>query len=774
MASQFKKSVIPTDYKEEPIDKSWRSKLIMKIANALGRSDLIAKSRKTVVPQYTWDAEPRLRRPLYDYVNLVLTAQYSWVLRKTFDAIIKECTRNWGHIEPKFKLKCRACNRTFQSQVEECPCGSKDLAPPNPKEYQRLSALISKPSPDRGFAEFVRSTLFFLLATDDVYWSVVYKPVGEPNNLLVHEVYVEHPGYIFPISDRYGNLGGYQYFCPKCYFKEENKGHDLWWDIRAEKKRVQESKMFRCPKCRTLMIQTAYVQDIGGVITARFGRNEIVHLSASRLPPELFGNSRLVTLVKVVNTLSAIDDHQLEQYSEGKIGGLLLFPGLDQARVTEILQDVKTEREKLQQRDAQTGELEPKKRTALIFVGLEEGEKPLKIPFLDSAEAAKTLEFYKLYVSAVEQVYGVDITISSSKRGDTKTLKFKVEVRRETAQEIQMLFSEAFNNKLLPLAGIKDWMWVWNKLEPKDRLRDAEILHQTMAAAVTAINAGLNIKFEDDVLHVWGESSPEQVQQRTRTGLPNVEPGVAPRRVGREMVTPFEISPETGEEITARTEMPERLVERLIDIFNFARERSQRGKERLETIKRDARTEIFRLLSRTNIRLDKREALFSQLDNFLDYLVIEGLAKQAEGETGIPISWLDLTKIELYGTSLAIEQEQDEVYITRNGKEIPGTRRSGADVNLIIARLIELALRVISAEIKADKKFPHAEFSAKTKDWIASLKHEYSSEVLRDIALYLDQHGLEEAGKKLDNLRSRLDTMKKPPLHVEPTVPQES
>jgi len=619
----MKHSLAPSLKEKPPEDDSLRAKIVKVIAKALGKENLISKRRRSAIPQYVWDAEPKLRRPRVDYVTLVEWARNNWVLRRVFNAIIRECTRNWGHIEPKFRMKCEKCGTEFQSVVDKCPiCKVKKyLREPSAAQKKRLELLTTKPSPDRTFYEFIRSTLFYLLATDDFYWSIVYKHVagkGE-TGYIAEEVHVEHPGYIFPIGDERGYLGGYQYFCPRCYYSEKYKGQDLVWDIRQESLRVQESKIFKCPICGEIMVQTCYVQEVAGKVIARFGRNEIVHGSMSRLPPELFGNSKLISLVKILETLNAIDDYQLEVHTEGKIGGLLVFPGLDQDRVGQILQDVKAEREELTQRDLETGEYESKKRTALIFVGLEEGDKPVKIPFIDEEEAKQTLEYYQLYMNAVDSVYGLDTTISTRKRGSTREVRTKIEVKRETAQEYQRLIEETLNNELLPLFGITDWKWVFNPLESKDKLRDAEVLHQTMAAAVTARNAGFNVKFQDGVLTIWGEAEALE-ENKSRVGVPNVEPGVAPRRVSREFVTPVEISPYTGEEVLAST-FSERLSESLLDILEEARQRSHEGKGKLNDILHDARAKLFRALSRANLRLDKKEALYAKFDKLLMEIV---------------------------------------------------------------------------------------------------------------------------------------------------------
>ena len=574
--TERKKSLAPnkTRIDNQPLDK--RGKLVSGFAKLFGRSDLIKKTQ-SMIPQYAWDTGPKLRRPDYDYLNLVVSAQFSWMLRKVFQSIIKECTKMWGDIEPRFKLKCHKCGLEFQEKIDKCPiCKSKGkLKEPKPEQKLIFANLIKNPSPDRTFLEFMRATFFYALATDDFYWSLVYhQATGEIPLPSAKEVHVEHPGFLYPVGDEFGNLGGYQYYCPVCYTKPEHYKMDICWDIREEYQKAEVPAgilpgTFLCPECGMILVQTAYVQEVGGKIVARFGKNEIVHGSASRLPPELFGNPRLQSLVKLVNTLEAIDSTNLESRTEGKVGGLLGFPGLDQDQVTEILTKVKKERTALTIRDAKTGELETEKKTALIFVGLEEGGEPTLVPFMNREEAEKTLEIYRLYMNAIDEVYGVVTTLSTRKGGGGNIIvRLVTEAKRDTALEWQRLFSESFNNGALPLFGITDWIWIFNKLEPKDQLREVEIQHQQAAAVLTAIQAGLSAKIVDGELEIEGEG--KLLEYRTgRQGLPNTEGGVSPRRTGRETVTPFEISPRTGEEIRASDEELLSHVREILKITNY-------------------------------------------------------------------------------------------------------------------------------------------------------------------------------------------------------------
>jgi hypothetical protein len=198
-----KRSVVPTDYvRVLPITKSLR----FKVLNAIGRltgvklSDMIAKT-KSVQAKYVFDDhEVKLRRPDHDYYSLVELAVNSWVIRRTFNKIIRECLKNWGNIQPRFKFKCKKCEREYQSEVDKCDCGAgkTELRKPKNTERARLVKIIKQPSANRDFMEFVRTSMFYSLAVDELYWSVLYDTLETETGVEIKgkEVHIEHPGYI--------------------------------------------------------------------------------------------------------------------------------------------------------------------------------------------------------------------------------------------------------------------------------------------------------------------------------------------------------------------------------------------------------------------------------------------------------------------------------------------------------------------------------------------------------------------------------------------------
>jgi len=492
-----------------------------------------------VIPSYVFDTLPKIRVPRYDYVRLMDEAQRSWILRLIFRSIIGEVITPQWTIQPKFKQKCRACGLEFQSLTETCPCGSKDFRTPNIDEYQLVKALTTCPNPDYNFEEFLRATLWYALALDDYYWYITYEYLQDGTRRPKY-VTVADARFIFPVADRFGRLGGYEYFCPNCYKPDA----DTFIDIR------KQPKQLRCPDCKGELIQTAYVQRVQGKIIARFGKHEIVHGSLSRILPSLFGNPKIVTLWKIIKTIDAMDDYNWEVYSEGKVGSIIVFPKADQDRITEMKTRIEEEISKLEAPDIQTGRFKESKKIKQLFIG--SPEPPIRVRIMEDLTAMQSIEFYKLYITCACLVYGVMLVFAVIQPGRRKP-QLIIDVQNRVTREYQRSLENTFNLGLLPIFGIHDWELRFNEIEPKDKLRAAQIEHTKAATALTYLQGGFNVSIDDNGnLIVTGEG------QKFPRGEPKVQRSEewqrgAPTSVrGTRLQTELEISESTGELIQRR------------------------------------------------------------------------------------------------------------------------------------------------------------------------------------------------------------------------------
>jgi len=474
----------------------WYKRIGAKLLTKILGNTLIEKTTP-VKPRYIFQTGPQIRKPQYDYVSLFELSRTSWVLRQIFRAIIGEVINPRWTIKPRFYKKCKVCGREYQEPDREvCECGSKELVPPDHEQYLRFVQLLKKPNRDYNMDDFIRSTLWYDLALDDFYWGIVYSYIPQPDGTykkIPREVYVEDARFIYPVADEYGHLGSYEYFCPICY--ELEKG-DNYVDIRTLP--PEERLNPKCPKCGYPLIQTCYVQVINGVITARFGRDEILHGSSSRVLPEFYGNSKLIAVWKLVKTLEAMVEYNWQVYSEGKAGSFIVFPGHEQEELDEMRRAMQNEILSMDRRDIQTGEPTRRLKIHTFFIGAK--EPPVRIPIMEDFQKMQSIDFFKLYTEKICAVYGVTpvfVSVVEATRAGVNP-RMQIDVQNRTTRRYQADIEDLFNDELLPIFGITDWIFKFGKVESRDVLREAQIEHEKATTVMTLRRAGYDVEIGDD------------------------------------------------------------------------------------------------------------------------------------------------------------------------------------------------------------------------------------------------------------------------------------
>jgi len=346
--------------------------------------------------------------------------------------------------------------------------------------------------------DFIRSTLKYDIRLDDFYWGIAYAPTPNPGTKEIEriprEIYVEDARFIQPIADEYGHLGGYDYFCPVCYERELDKV-----DIRN----LRDTQKLdpRCPKCGRPLVQTCYVQEINSKVTARFGRDEILHGSSDRTLPDLFGEPKLVSAWKMVKTIDEMIEYNWQVYSLGKIGSLVVIPGVDQEDVDEMLTNMTNQVKQFDRRDIQTAEARKTLKIHQFFVGLPEArDMPVKIPLMEDHEKLQSLDFFKLYVEKVCGLYGVTpifVSVIEATRAGVNP-RMQIDVQNRTTRKYQADIEDLFNDELAPLFGITDWLFKFGKVEGRDLLREAQIEREKATTIMTLVRAGYKVKIGDD------------------------------------------------------------------------------------------------------------------------------------------------------------------------------------------------------------------------------------------------------------------------------------
>ena len=511
---------------EEPEPKpNFRTKLIKSLASAVGVK--LEKAQRGTIPRFIFETAPTILEPPHDQIALFDIFMRNWTTRQILRAIRQEVLgagveEDPWTIEPRFIKKCTHCGKEFQIDTEECDhCEALkesdetieySLREPDETERHRAEDLIRKPNPDYNFFSLLSSTISYYLALDDFYWSITYgyelelpkEPDGEPKLVKkARELYVEDSRFIRPIADSYGHLGNNEYFCPVCYDSKTDP-HTV-----IDLQQILQNKIPKCPQCGGELIQTCWIQRVGGQIKARLGKDEIVHGSQERVLPDLYGNPKMLSLVKLAEMLAAMDEYNLGIYSEGKIGSLVAFPGMEQDQIDSMLLKAQRALEAREKEDLQSGKLIAKKKIRTVFLGVK--EPPIRLPVMEDFEKMQSLEFYKLGVEKICATFGVTPVfvsiIESGKAGNNP--RMQIDVQDHTTREGRRLFESVLNEQVFPLFEIHDWQFRFGAIQQRDDLRNAQIDLVKAQTAMTYKNAGFTVSLDEEgELQISGEAKP--------------------------------------------------------------------------------------------------------------------------------------------------------------------------------------------------------------------------------------------------------------------------
>jgi len=480
--------------------KSWANK----------ETERLKKTRQQI-PDFSDKVEPIVRMRTYKADELLTMSKNHWLLRTILRIRIEEIMNAGGEVTPRFEKRCKNCGKEYQTKdVEECDvsdCKSKDFDYPDIDQYKRLTELVKEPSPDKDWDTFVRSTLHYGLALDEFHWEIAQLKTYDP----MTRKYSQKPGLeirvldtstVSPIVDPYGNLGNHEYFCPLCYEQRlKDEGRDPVIDIREFTDRG--IAIPPCKVCGGELKPTHYVQKLHGNVVARWTKDEIVRDTPNSIDPEWFGLSRVVSGIKHLFIIDFMDSYNLQVYSQGDIGSLVVFPDTDDEEVQELKQKLDNQLKKRVYRDVITGENSPTLQILTAMIGVQSGKEPKRLALMESLSNLQSIDYYSLYVEKVCGLFGVIPTFTQSQRqtGDGgRTLAITYMVPNSTTRSTMKNFEDAFNNKLIPILGITDWVWNFGKLESKDQLREAQIKHQNIMAASLALTAGFEIEMQPDAM----------------------------------------------------------------------------------------------------------------------------------------------------------------------------------------------------------------------------------------------------------------------------------
>ena len=439
-------------------------------------------------------------RGKYDILPLPYNYEilYEWginrseVLRTVIEAIIKECTRNGGGVKPRFLRRCPSCGTEFKTEKEICPDCNVETHKPDLKQKQLLEAFLEDPNRDDELRDIQISCYRFMLTCSDWYISI-QRPrslgYGEQptwDHLQPPTIYCEDARYIHICVDDHDNLGNDEWFCPRCTSLEPEKYY---------------RRGGRCQRCGSSNLkETAYLYIDGGV-KARWARDEMMHARLDPALPSKYGVSRAYAALRVLATLLAMNQFNLDNYTDGKLAKIIgVAGGVDQTKLNEIISAAKQGQNKPVY-DPNLGRYVERKLHQL-FLAIQGDKGGLSaIDAMPDPEKMQSVEWYNLYKQAVCAIYGVqDVEAGQSTPGTTgQNPRMKVDINNNTTEFYQRAWADPFNNFIVKQAlGITDWQYEFRPVEEKDEAQDQAILAAKLANIEKAIALGMKAELTDE------------------------------------------------------------------------------------------------------------------------------------------------------------------------------------------------------------------------------------------------------------------------------------
>jgi Zn finger protein HypA/HybF involved in hydrogenase expression len=237
-----------------------------------------------------------------NYSTLIKLALTNEVLRTPIESLKKEALRNGGEIQQKYACKCVDCGAEYKNLKEKCStpdCESTEFSFPDYSQKQKAELLLKHPNRDNSVEQINESLLYYMLSTDD-YWLSYQQGVLSPDLISPVTVYVEDACNLkVSYSKEKGTIGNGEMFCPK-HSKEQIN---------------EQNGVKKCPVCgNTQLKETAYVYAEGSDIKARFARDEIYHGMAHPWLPGFYGNSLILTGLRILLSVTAMAQANLRRY----------------------------------------------------------------------------------------------------------------------------------------------------------------------------------------------------------------------------------------------------------------------------------------------------------------------------------------------------------------------------------------------------------------------------------------------------------------------------
>ena len=219
--------------------------------------------------------------------------------------------------------------------------------------------------------------------------------------------------------------------------------------------------------------------------------------------PSFYGNSIIVSGLRILMSIIAMDNFNFDNYSTGKLAQIIAMMGITQTEADDLAQSVKRQKEmasvqelSIAQRISGTSQEAAKLRTLFIAGGTD----AKVINAMPESEKMQSLDWWKLWREIFGSLYGVSPVFTgimeSGKTGNNPRMQF--DVQNNTSEFYQHKVNDVYNNFVFPKLGVTDWLFEYNPLEEKDEAQDETIMSLKLANIEKAISLGMDAELTDE------------------------------------------------------------------------------------------------------------------------------------------------------------------------------------------------------------------------------------------------------------------------------------
>lgn len=414
----------------------------------------------------------------YNYGILVKLSITSQVLRGVHEAILREVTRNGYDISEKYACKCKDCGTEYTVLKEKCTaqgCESTVFTYPSTDQKEAAKVFLDAPNRDNTTPQVNESLLRWILSTDDHWLS------WQPANILElrpSTLRVEDAQYMRVVWDREkGTVGNSEYFCPRCTAAFPAKTYH------------KDEKCSLHPEAE--LKETAYIYANGSQVEARYARDEMYHGIAHPWLPGFYGISLVISALKTVHSIAAMDDFNDKNYSTGKLAQILVFEGLTPEEATSLAAEVA--KQKKLATDNKTPEM-----LRTYFLGGKGGVD--NVDAMPDSSKMQSLDWWRLWREVVSSLYGVTPIFSGvveqGKSGNNP--RMQIDVNNNTTEFYQHKIEDIYNQFVFPRLGVTDYEYKCRPVEEKDEMQDVTILSTKLDVIDKAIRLGFDAELTDE------------------------------------------------------------------------------------------------------------------------------------------------------------------------------------------------------------------------------------------------------------------------------------